>query len=113
MDQVDLTDPQSTDRALRVAVADPAVLAQLDAWWQMVETRRAGNSTRNPGLGLEQSLRYLTDRLDRHHHAGVAALPVWLVVRDEAAGCLSSSVSPSPPHSSDRRRRKKWGRGSP
>ncbi|NHU44971.1 hypothetical protein [Rhodococcus sp. A14] len=64
MDQVDLTDPQSIDRALRIAVADPAVLAELDAWWQMAETRRAGNGTRNPGLGLDQSIRYLTDRLD-------------------------------------------------
>ena len=62
--EVDLTDPQSLDRALRVAVADPAVLAELDQWWQMVETRTAGNGTRNPGLGLDQSIRYLTDRLD-------------------------------------------------
>ncbi|MBV6757354.1 hypothetical protein [Rhodococcus opacus] len=62
--EVDITDPQSIDRALRVAVADPAVLAELDEWWQMVETRRAGNTTRNPGLGLEKSIRYLTDRLD-------------------------------------------------
>ena len=64
VDEVDLTDPQSIDRALRMAVADPAVLAELDQWWQMVETRRAGNGTRNPGLGLEQSIRYLTDRLE-------------------------------------------------
>ena len=62
--EVDLTDPQSLDRALRIAVADPTVLAELDGWWQMVETRRAGNGTRNPGLGLDQSIRYLTDRLD-------------------------------------------------
>ncbi|RZL82555.1 MAG: hypothetical protein EOP32_11085 [Rhodococcus sp. (in: high G+C Gram-positive bacteria)] len=62
--EVDLTDPQSIDRALRVAVADPPVLAELDQWWQLVETRRAGNGTRNPGLGLETSIRYLTDRLD-------------------------------------------------
>ncbi|WP_257890456.1 hypothetical protein [Rhodococcus sp. USK10] len=40
------------------------MLAELDQWWQMVETRRAGNGTRNPGLGLDQSIRYLTDRLD-------------------------------------------------
>ncbi|ABG99807.1 hypothetical protein RHA1_ro08763 (plasmid) [Rhodococcus jostii RHA1] len=64
VDQDDLTDPQSLDRALRIAVADPTALAELDGWWQMVETRRAGNGTRNPGLGLEQSIRYLTDRLD-------------------------------------------------
>ncbi|MDV6246678.1 hypothetical protein [Rhodococcus opacus] len=64
VDQVEITDPQSIDRALRFAVADPAVLAELDQWWQMVETRRAGNGTRNPGLGLDQSIRYLTDRLD-------------------------------------------------
>ncbi|AII11401.1 hypothetical protein [Rhodococcus opacus] len=64
VDEVDLTDPQSIDRALRIAVADPAALAELDQWWQMVETRRAGNSTRNPRLGLDQSIRYLTDRLD-------------------------------------------------
>ncbi|RZL83543.1 MAG: hypothetical protein EOP32_07000 [Rhodococcus sp. (in: high G+C Gram-positive bacteria)] len=64
VDQVDLTDPQSLDRALRIAVADPTVLAELDQWWPMVETRRAGNSTRNPSLGLDQSIRYLTDRLD-------------------------------------------------
>ncbi|WP_172653120.1 hypothetical protein [Rhodococcus opacus] len=64
VDEVDLADPQSLDRALRIAVADPAVLAELEVWWQMVETRRAGNGTRNPGLGLEQSIRYLTDRLD-------------------------------------------------
>nr|GLK33840.1 hypothetical protein GCM10017611_06830 [Rhodococcus wratislaviensis] len=62
--EVDLTDPQSIDRALWIAVADPTVLAELDQWWQMVETRRAGNGTRNPGLGLDQSIRYLTDRLD-------------------------------------------------
>ena len=62
--EVDLADSQSLDRALRIAVADPAVLAELDAWWQMVETRRAGSSTHNPGLGLDQSIRYLTDRLD-------------------------------------------------
>ncbi|MDF3312168.1 hypothetical protein P3H15_45185 [Rhodococcus sp. T2V] len=62
--EVDITDPQSIDRTVRVAVADPAVLAELDQWWRMVETRRAGNTTRNPGLGLEQSIRYLTDRLD-------------------------------------------------
>ena len=64
VDQVDLTDPQSLDRALRIAVADPTVRVELDAWWQMVETRRAGNGPRNPGLGLDQSIRYLTDRLD-------------------------------------------------
>ncbi|WP_257226547.1 hypothetical protein [Rhodococcus opacus] len=64
VDEVDITDPQSIDRALRIAVADPAVLAELEAWWQMVETRRAGNGTRNPGLGLDQSIRYLTDPLD-------------------------------------------------
>ncbi|QZS57080.1 hypothetical protein [Rhodococcus opacus] len=62
--EVDLTDSQSLDRALRIAVTDPAVLGELEAWWQMVETRRAGNGTRNPGLGLDQSIRYLTDRLD-------------------------------------------------
>ncbi|WP_231914252.1 hypothetical protein [Rhodococcus sp. LB1] len=67
--EVDLADPQSIDRALRIAVADPAVLAELDQWWQMVETRRAGNGTRNPGLGPAQSIRYLTDR---HRHAGGA-----------------------------------------
>ncbi|MFC0448825.1 hypothetical protein ACFFI2_11935, partial [Rhodococcus jostii] len=49
--QVDLTDPQSIDRALRIAVADPAVLAELEQWWQMVETRRAGNGTPQPGSG--------------------------------------------------------------
>ena len=64
VDQVDLTDPQSLDRALRIAVADPAASAELDQWWQMAETRRAGNSTHNPSLGLNQSIRYLTDRLD-------------------------------------------------
>ncbi|WP_124390606.1 hypothetical protein [Rhodococcus wratislaviensis] len=64
VDEVNITDPQSIDRALRIAVADPTVLAELDQWWQMVETRRDGNNTRNPGLGLEQSIRYLTDRLD-------------------------------------------------
>ncbi|MDH6291367.1 hypothetical protein [Rhodococcus opacus] len=64
VDEADITDPQSIDRALRIAVADPAALAELDEWWQMVETRRAGNGTRNPGLGLDQSIRYLTDRLD-------------------------------------------------
>ena len=64
VDEVDITDPQSIDRTLRIAVADPTVLAELDQWWQMVETRRAGNTTRNPGLVLEQSIRYLTDRLD-------------------------------------------------
>ncbi|MFC9839670.1 hypothetical protein ACFVKB_38680 [Rhodococcus sp. NPDC127530] len=64
VDELDITDPQSIDRALRIAVAAPAVLAELDEWWQMVETRRAGNSTRNPGLVLDQSIRYLTDRLD-------------------------------------------------
>ncbi|MGV9870010.1 hypothetical protein [Rhodococcus koreensis] len=62
--EIDLTDPQSIDQALRIAVADPAVLTELDEWWKMVETRRAGNSTRNPGLGLAGSIRYLTDRLD-------------------------------------------------
>ena len=62
--EVDLTDSQSLDRALRIAVTDPAVLGELEAWWQMVETRRAGNGTRNPGLGLDQSIRYLTDRRD-------------------------------------------------
>ncbi|MDV7088362.1 hypothetical protein GXW84_35100 [Rhodococcus sp. IEGM 248] len=62
--EVEITDPQSIDRALRIAVADPAVPAELDQWWQMVETRRAGNGTRNPGLGLAQSIRYPTDRLD-------------------------------------------------
>ncbi|MFC9363417.1 hypothetical protein ACFTZB_43495 [Rhodococcus sp. NPDC057014] len=64
--EVDITDPQSTDRASRieVATADPTVSAELDHWWQMVETRRAGNNTRNPVLGLEQSIRYRTDRLD-------------------------------------------------
>ncbi|MFD6062711.1 hypothetical protein [Rhodococcus wratislaviensis] len=64
VDEADITDPQSIDRALRVATADPAALAELDQWWQMVETRRAGNGTQNPGLGLEKSIRYLTDRLD-------------------------------------------------
>ncbi|MGW4339713.1 hypothetical protein ACWEK5_44070 [Rhodococcus koreensis] len=64
VDEVDITDPQSIDRTLRIAVADPAALAELDQWWQMVETRRAGNNTTNPGLGLEQAIRYLTDRLD-------------------------------------------------
>ncbi|WP_128642584.1 hypothetical protein [Rhodococcus opacus] len=64
VDEADITDPQSSDRASRIAVADPAVLVELDQWWQMVETRRAGNSTRNPVLGLEKSIRYLTDRLD-------------------------------------------------
>ncbi|WP_327205348.1 hypothetical protein [Rhodococcus opacus] len=49
---------------LAIAVADPAVLAELDEWWQMVETRPNGNSTKNPGLGLDHSIRYLTDRLD-------------------------------------------------
>ncbi|MBW4818663.1 hypothetical protein [Rhodococcus qingshengii] len=62
--EVDIADPQSIDRTLRIAVADPAVLAELDEWWQMVETRRAGNSTRIPGLGLAGSIRYLTDLLD-------------------------------------------------
>ncbi|AHK35595.1 hypothetical protein Pd630_LPD11020 (plasmid) [Rhodococcus opacus PD630] len=64
VDEVDLTDSQSLDRALRIAVADPVVLGELAQWWQMVETRRAGHGTRNPGLGLDQSIRYLTDRLD-------------------------------------------------
>ncbi|QSE88092.1 hypothetical protein JWS13_05080 (plasmid) [Rhodococcus pseudokoreensis] len=64
VDEFDITDPQSIDRALRIAVTDPAVLAELDGWWQMAETRRAGNNTRNPGLGLDASIRYLTDRLD-------------------------------------------------
>ena len=62
--EIDITDPQSIDRALRIAVADPAVLAELDGWWRRVETRRAGNGARNPGLGLAGSIRYLTDRLD-------------------------------------------------
>ncbi|MFD7010832.1 hypothetical protein [Rhodococcus jostii] len=64
VDEVDITDPQSIDRTLRIAVADPTVLAELDEWWQMVETRRVGNNSKNPGLGLEKSIRYLTDRLD-------------------------------------------------
>jgi len=38
VDQVDLTDPQSLDRALRIAVADPAVLTELDEWWQILQS---------------------------------------------------------------------------
>ncbi|MFD6058234.1 hypothetical protein [Rhodococcus wratislaviensis] len=37
VDEADITDRQSIDRASRVATADPAVLAELDQWWQMVE----------------------------------------------------------------------------
>ena len=36
--EVNLTDPQSIDRALRIAVADPAVLTELDQWWQILQT---------------------------------------------------------------------------
>jgi hypothetical protein len=64
VDEIDITDPQAVDRALRIAVADPGALAELEGWWQMVEARRSGNGTRNPGLGLEKSIRYLTDRID-------------------------------------------------
>ncbi|MFC9557032.1 hypothetical protein ACFTWF_40140 [Rhodococcus sp. NPDC056960] len=64
VDEIDITDPQSIDRALWIAVADPTVLTELDGWWTMAEARRADSGTRNPGLGLEKSIRYLTDRLD-------------------------------------------------
>lgn len=59
-----IADVQSIDRVMCTAVGDPAVLSELDGGWQMVETCRAGDSFRIPVLGLDGSIRYLTDRLD-------------------------------------------------
>lgn len=60
----DITDAQAVDRALRVAADNPALLAELDEWWQMVAARRNGNNTQNPGRSLGGAIGYLTDRLD-------------------------------------------------
>lgn len=68
---VDIADTQWIDRALRSAVDDLAVLVELDQWWQVVETRRAGNSAGEPGPGPGQvdSVPHRPARR-RHPHPG-------------------------------------------
>lgn len=60
----EITDAAAVDRALRAVGDEPALVAELDEWWQMVAARRSDNTTQNPGLSLGGSIRYLTDRLD-------------------------------------------------
>lgn len=60
----DITDPKAVDLALRAAVEDPDVIAELEDWVQMVSDRRKGDSIQNPFHRLEERIRHLTDRFD-------------------------------------------------
>ncbi|SEB66725.1 hypothetical protein [Rhodococcus koreensis] len=58
----DITDPEAVNRAVRVAVENPATVAELDDWAQRAANRCAGAPTSD--LRLEDSIGYLTERLD-------------------------------------------------